>query len=303
MKLTWYGTACILMEDETQKIIFDPFCGVPVHGFTHPERMLPYKDIFRQVPVVMVTHGHFDHILQIPYIYPGTDVKIHCTKTPCQTLHKRGIPAGKLQQISPGFQADFGAFHITAYQGRHCRFDAPLLAETICRKAFFRHPVHLYHLIKANLQFPENGEILFYEITWHQYRIHLMGSMNLDPSVSYPTGADLLILPLQGRSDQDEYALQFVERLKPKAILLDHCDDAFPPFSQDVDVSGFIQNVKERYGIPCSRIAKEQTVSLEELIPSGTSPRRPVRRYYSLPSDAALHRADSIQSGRCASAH
>lgn len=279
MKLTWYGTACILMEDEEQKIIFDPFCGVPIHGFTHPDLMLPYREIFRRIPVVMITHGHFDHIMQIPYIYPGTNVKIHCTGTPLQTLHKLGIPAGKLQKISPGYQFDFGKFHITAYQGRHCRFDAPLLAQTIFRKEFFRHPIHLYQLIRANLQFKEKGEILFYEIAWKQYRIHLMGSMNLDPSVSYPSGADLLILPLQGRSDQDEYALQFVERLKPKAILLDHCDDAFPPFSQEVDVSGFIRNVQRRYGIPCFKIPKEKTCSLEELLqadkPSGLSVRQP----------------------------
>lgn len=89
-----------------------------------------------------------------------------------------------------------------------------------------------------------------------------MGSMNLDSNTEYPTGADALVLPLQGRSDQDTYALALVERLKPKAVLLDHYDDAFPPLSSQVDTSGFVRNVQERYGIYCKPLRKECPVEL-----------------------------------------
>ena len=63
----------------------------------------------------------------------------------------------------------------------------------------------------------------------------------------YPIGADLLILPLQGRSDIADYALSFVDRLMPKMILLDHFDDAFPPISSAVDTAPFVALMAKRH--------------------------------------------------------
>ena len=77
--------------------------------------------------------------------------------------------------------------------------------------------------------------------------------MNLDAKTEYPTDADLLILPLQGRSDQDTYALRIVEKLLPKWVLLDHYDDTFPPMTSPVDPGGFEENVKG-IDIPCERM-------------------------------------------------
>ena len=85
-----------------------------------------------------------------------------------------------------------------------------------------------------------------------------MGSMGLDPEVAYPTGADLLILPYQGKSDPLEYAASLVDRLHPKAVLLDHYDDSFPPMTALVDTAAFEKYITEKYNIPCR--AMERTV-------------------------------------------
>ena len=69
--------------------------------------------------------------------------------------------------------------------------------------------------------------------------------MGMDPETEYPVGADLLIMALQGRSDQDDYAMQIVEKLKPKKIFLYHIDDSFPPMSSTVDTLGFEINAKK----------------------------------------------------------
>lgn len=169
----------------------------------------------------------------------------------------------KIREIAPGWIGTVGPFTIRAYQGRHCRFDLPLLVNTVFCRRFWRHPLHLLHLLAADLTFPENGEILFYEVACQGQRIQIMGSMNLDADTEYPTGADVLILPLQGRSDQDTYALELVKRLKPKSILLDHYDDAFPPLTNDVDTSGFVRNVQAQLGIPCRPLEKYREIIIE----------------------------------------
>lgn len=263
MQLTWYGTASLLLQDEDITLAFDPFCGLP--------ETLPYKEEFRRASYVFVTHGHFDHIYHIPALYENLPVQIFCTAAPEKSLRKREIPSEKICRIFAGWEGRIGSFRITAYQSRHCRFDLPLLYRTIFCARFWKHPAQLLKLVSANLRYREKREILFYEISCRGLRIQIMGSMNLDKDTEYPVGADILILPLQGRSDQDEYALQFVKRLMPKHIFLDHCDDTFPPFSNDIDTSGFIQNVRKYLGIPCEMLPKGRPVVLLQQKENGKS--------------------------------
>lgn len=260
MQLTWYGTASLILQEGDTAIAFDPFCGLPVHAIAHPANPMPYEKDFRKIPYVFVTHGHLDHIYHIPQIYRDASVVVHCTSAPKRTLLKHGFPAGNIQEIAPGWCGKYGPFEITAYQSRHCVYDLPLLRHTIFCRRFWAHPVHLVRLLTTHILYREKGEILFYEIVCHGLRIQIMGSMNLDPDTEYPTGADMLILPLQGRSDQDIYALKLVKRLKPKSILLDHYDNTFPPLSDDIDTSGFICNVREQFGIPCQPLKKGVTI-------------------------------------------
>ncbi|MCR4951559.1 MAG: hypothetical protein K6A40_09585, partial [Solobacterium sp.] len=91
-----------------------------------------------------------------------------------------------------------------------------------------------------------------------------MGSMNLLDE-DYPEGADLLILPFQGRSDIDSFGEQIIRRLKPKTVLLDHYDDAFPPMSGTVETASFEALLKDRYGIPCRAMTFLKTERTEDL--------------------------------------
>lgn len=271
MEIRWYGTASLILREGDTSIAFDPFGGLPIHSITHPVSPLPYENDFLSAKHIFVTHGHLDHIYHIPRLYRHAPATVYCTRTPKKTLLGNGFPSEKIREIAPGWKGRCGPFAITAYQGRHCVFDLPLIRHTVISVRFWRHPVHLLRLLALHLRHRENGEILFYEITCRGQRIQVMGSMGLDSKTAYPTGADLLILPLQGRSDQDTYALKLVERLKPKAILLDHYDNTFPPLSDDVDTSGFIRNVRRKFKITCEPLRKEIPVSLSKDLPVSLS--------------------------------
>ena len=77
----------------------------------------------------------------------------------------------------------------------------------------------------------------------------LMGSMGMDADTEYPTGADVLVLPFQGTGDPSATVMPIVEKLQPKAIYLDHYDDAFPPLSSQIETNGFV-TVMHKKGIP-----------------------------------------------------
>ena len=256
MKLTWMGTAALLLEQGETKIALDPFMGIPPREEDHMLKA------FRQVSHVLVTHGHFDHIEQIPYIYKDGKCTIHCTAAPMATLKREGVAEDALSLIRPGDSIDIPPFHIEVFHSEHCRFDRPLIMRKLHSRAVLRHPLKLIKMLRKNKPYPENGEIVFYDIHCGGSHLQIMGSMGLDENVDYPTGADVLVFPLQGRSDQDTFGLTLVERLRPKCILLDHYDNAFPPMTDDVDTSGFVKNVMDRFGIPVKPLRMFETIDL-----------------------------------------
>lgn len=256
MKLTWHGTAAVMLESDGYRIVFDPFLGMPITE--DPLRRERLTEQFRSADAVLVTHGHFDHIHDIPELYYNSDIEIYATKTPCKTLKELGVGEENLRFITPPESFVLGPFRITAYQGRHCRFDAGVVAQTVFKSATLRHPNRLIRLLKLNKRFDENGETLFYEIEAEDKRIHLMGSMGMDPDMTYPAGADILILPFQGTGNPAKTVLPIIGKLKPRSIFLDHYDDAFPPMSSEIPTADFTDMVN-RHGIPCAAL-KQQTI-------------------------------------------
>ena len=255
MKLTWYGTAALLLESDGTALAFDPFLGIAC-GQRDPCRAQDAGP-FAGVPDVFVTHGHFDHIIQIPALCP--DARIHATKTPCRTLRGRGLRT--LDEIAPGQTLEAGPFTVRTFPGRHCRFDAGIVLKTACSGRVWKNAGHMLSLLRWNRQYPENGEILFYELCAEGKRIQIMGSLGLDPDTAYPAGADVLILPYQGRSDLEDYALPIVRRLAPRRVLLDHYDDSFPPMTADIHTKKF-ETLLEKSGIPCRALGKKETITL-----------------------------------------
>ena len=249
MKLSWYGTASIMLESEGYRIAVDPFLTIPLHETTCRRKLHAVK--YRTADAVLVTHGHFDHILDIPKLYHNSDKEIYATKTPCKTLLLRGVPREQLHVIAPGMTFTLGGFTIRVYQGRHCRFDAGVMLKTIFKKDTFLHPKRLIELVRLNRRYEENGETLFYEIEAEGKRIHLMGSMGLDLDTMYPTGADVLILPFQGTSCPARTVAPIITKLDPKMIYLDHYDDAFPPMSSHIDTLDFTASLLHN-GVPAA---------------------------------------------------
>ncbi len=257
MKLTWSTTAAFTLTEGGTTLAFDPFLGLPL-GRRWPDLG---GGTFAGADAVFVTHGHVDHILEIPVLLSGSKAPIYASSTPCRTLKRHGVPADRLREIHPGETVDVGPFRVKVYQGRHCRFDGPLIRQTLLSPRLWRRLPRTLRLLLYVAEYPERGETLFYEVTAGTKRIQIMGSLGLDPAVAYPTGADALILPFQGRSDLLTYGWTIVERLRPKSVYLDHWDDSFPPLTAPIDTRPFCDLLTSR-GIPCRAFAPVETIDL-----------------------------------------
>lgn len=242
MDILWHGTASIEIRADGQSLLFDPF--VPARG---AEFAVPVTEYDGRTNI-FITHGHFDHIANIPEIVrrnPGAAV--YCSGTPLQTLSAKGVPTHNLRLIRPGQTVSIGAFSVRAYPGLHAVLPA-LTPKLFARILFTRHIANLPHMLRENRVCVENNETLFYEIAAQGKRVCLMGSLNLRDDTAYPTGCDLLILPYNGWEDCFPPAERVIARLQPRQILLDHYDNAFPPITSPIDRSPILRahaNVRE----------------------------------------------------------
>ena len=261
MKLQWHGTAALTIMSGGMTLAVDPFIGMPI-GLSDAERLRTDRArTFQQADAVLVTHGHFDHIYDIPALYGGTDIPIYATRTPVNTLIEKGIDHTQLHSLTPGESFSIGNFRITVFQSRHCTFDLAVILKTVFRKETVRHPKRLFDLLRLNKAYPENGETLLYLIEADGKRVQLMGSMGMAEGVDYPTGADLLILPFQGTGDPARTVRPIIDRLQPKRILLDHYDDAFPPMSAEIRTDRFVREMTDK-GIPCEAMRTDKVYEI-----------------------------------------
>lgn len=233
MKVTWYGTATVAFDDGETKLLFDPFVrmnkrlknNTPVEGFTG------FGTIF-------ITHGHFDHLSSVPEIMKiDRDVQIYCTKTPAETLSKFGADENRVNVIKPGDTTEIGDFRVTAYSGSHLKFDAGYILSVFGRCAL-RLPT-LLKFCRYQKMMPDNKEIMIYLIENKGKRILLTGTFGTVDGVEYPTDVDLLVLANGGNSKIPQITMPFIESTRPKRVLADHFDDAFPPMTKRGDVEEF----------------------------------------------------------------
>ncbi len=260
MKITWYGTASILIETEKTSILFDPYMKALPKNYELKELTENRRNAFIAQKTVFITHGHFDHLSSIKELYKDKDCKIYLTSAPYKTLKKQKFPISKLQQISIGQTIKLDGVKVLALQGKHIRFIKKDLAIGFIKpkrfKVFWRGLKRTIDYLK----YPEKNQTLFYELYIEGRLVQIMGSADLDENISYSTGADILILPHQGRKDIDEHNKKIAQQLKPKRILLDHYDNAFPPYSADIPVDKFCEKISKT--IPTEKLIEGRTIEI-----------------------------------------
>ncbi|MBE6967176.1 MAG: MBL fold metallo-hydrolase [Ruminococcaceae bacterium] len=244
MKLTWLGTASVLLELGKTKLLFDPY--LRKRGKDLPPFPL---DALRGVTAIFITHPHFDHFADTKEIMAACEAPVYVNRRGTELAEAQGFASSQLRCLSPDDTLTFGAFTVTARLSRHVEFDRKLIASVYARALLPWNTRAGLHFQKLNnlYEIDKETDVLAYEITVQGKRILLLGTAGYREELSCPSGVDLMIYPYQGRSDLSTYSLQFLERYRPRKVFLDHFDNAFPPVSQRIDCREFVQLAGELY--------------------------------------------------------
>lgn len=241
MNITWYGTASLFIESGNDRILIDPF--LPLRGAENHPSLLDY----RQSDSILITHGHIDHLGSVPQIINDTDITVYCSETPAATLERKNADCDMITLIRPGDVLHFGEITVTVMRGKHIRFDSPLIRRTLLNFRILRYFPNFIQLLLKNGAFAEKNETLIFQIEADGKKILVLGSLNLQEDTVYPQHVDMLVLPYQGATDLVTPALSIIEKIKPRTVLLDHFDDAFPPISGHVDTRPLKKALSERF--------------------------------------------------------
>lgn len=238
MVITWYGTAAILIETDGKKFLFDPFYRMNKKlEKTDPEE-------FYSADVILNTHPHFDHLCDLPEILKHTDAKIYGTPTMVEHLRAHGVDVDTKAEIITA-PLKFGNTEIRAYPARHVKNNLGLVLKTLFLGVIKFQFARAFKVLKLHNEYRMNGDIVAFEFCAEGKRALLMGSAGTVDGLNLPEGADCLIFPFQGRGNMTEYSLPIIEKLKPKQVILDHFDNAFPPITGKVSTKKFVESMQK----------------------------------------------------------
>jgi L-ascorbate metabolism protein UlaG (beta-lactamase superfamily) len=240
MKLQWLGTAGFRVEVGDQVFLIDPYLSRNAQA--KPVQTIKPAGI-GNAGQIFITHGHFDHLHDVPAIMAAGPAAVYCSVTAATTLARDGADTGRINAVdTDGFSSDFGAYRAEAFFSRHVKFDIPLVARTLWRIGPRYGSVSGIHR-----NYPV-GQVLSWRFTINGYSMHHFGSGGSTPEELEHLAArplDLLLVPLQGHTRICDIAFEYVRVLKPRLVIPHHQDDFYPPISSAVDIRPFVMKVGE----------------------------------------------------------
>jgi L-ascorbate metabolism protein UlaG (beta-lactamase superfamily) len=119
----WLGVAGFELQAGGRVLAVDPFVTRPPFwqlwfGRVHPDRAL-LVDTVPRCDHVLVTHAHYDHVMDVPDLARSTGAMVYGSGNTCRLLATCGVPLGQVREIQPGDELDLGPFRVQVLAAEH----------------------------------------------------------------------------------------------------------------------------------------------------------------------------------------
>jgi L-ascorbate metabolism protein UlaG (beta-lactamase superfamily) len=125
LSFRWLGTAGIELQSHGGRLLIDPYLSrFPLHCALvgrHPSRRDVVLRHVQSAQTVLVSHAHFDHLLDVPTVCGELEATAYGSPNTCAILRAHGISSKRVQDIAAGDSFLIGRFDIRVFPGRHGR--------------------------------------------------------------------------------------------------------------------------------------------------------------------------------------
>lgn len=215
--LTYLGTACFSLQTEGQTLLFDPYV---TRGPVEDMDMVLTSDptaIARFIParadLIVVSHSHFDHVLDAPAIAQRTGAVIFGTRSTAELARASHVPERQIVSADGGEELMFKAFRVRAVPALHSLTGQSNVA------------------IEPGLQLPlrardyQEGGTLQYWVRFAGHSLYFVGTANLIDERLQGIRADIAIVAVGLRDKVPDYTCRLLRALGlPKLVITSHFD-------------------------------------------------------------------------------
>ncbi|CAG6398924.1 L-ascorbate metabolism protein UlaG (Beta-lactamase superfamily) [Actinacidiphila cocklensis] len=130
VSLRWLGTAGWRIDVDGRTVLFDPFLtrfrtGLFDGAFDPATRLVTDPDLVREhigaPELVLVSHSHWDHLSDVPYIAKSTGARVVGTETTFHLLTAWGVDPGQICVVKGGEVLDFDGVTVEVVSSLHSR--------------------------------------------------------------------------------------------------------------------------------------------------------------------------------------
>ena len=243
--LKYLGAAGWEISDGTTVIMVDPYLsrinGPPPPGVPRPagdaRRAYDWNDVatpdtvaidahVQRADFVLVTHTHYDHVLDVPHIALKTGATVIGTESTENVMRAYGVAEKQLITVRGGEDYEFGSFSLKVIPSLHSALDHKRYFSSATAPAGMKAPLTLQQM------HPEGGTLI-YLIRLHGHQILVFGGMNyierelsgLEPDVA-------LVGAGASRKEIHDYSGRLMRALHSPAIVIPtHWDNFLVPYN------------------------------------------------------------------------
>jgi L-ascorbate metabolism protein UlaG (beta-lactamase superfamily) len=208
--IQWLGTAGFRLRHAGRALLVDPFLSRPA-GL--PRVSLGPADL-AEVAVVLCTHGHFDHAMDLGPVLRASPAELWAPRVVCERLAREGIAPHRLHANEDTLATEHAGVPFRILPADHIRHDAAIAVRTLV--ALLRGGA-LREVLGLALLYPMGSNSDF-QVTWAGRTLYLAGSLGPRAGAARDGPPDLALLPYNGRIDLAGPLLRACHLIRPRRL-------------------------------------------------------------------------------------